>query len=59
MPKPVKNIYRILAWIFTALIASGTLLGCRGPVSKYGPPTPAAKYGPPTVSDYKDVNNRT
>lgn len=49
MKKPVKSIYRFLAWFFSVIIAAGTLVGCG---TKYGPPT--TKYGPPPASGYQD-----
>lgn len=50
MKKPVKSIYRFLAWFFSVVIAAGVLAGCGG--SKYGPPT--TKYGPPPATGYQD-----
>ncbi|MDP4091542.1 MAG: hypothetical protein Q8930_20040 [Bacillota bacterium] len=46
MAKQVKNLYRGLAWFFSAIVAAGTFIGCRPPASKYGPPA-STKYGPP------------
>lgn len=50
MKKPVKSIYRFLAWFFSVIIAAGTLAGCG---TKYGPP-PTVKYGPPSSIISKD-----
>ncbi|MBL4937249.1 hypothetical protein JK636_16090 [Clostridium sp. YIM B02515] len=52
MSKQVKKAYRFLAWVFSILIASGALAGCRKPAAKYGPPT--SKYGPPPVTSMCD-----
>lgn len=43
--KPVKKVYRILIWFFSAVVAAGTFAGCVG-----GCTTGASKYGPPTAS---------
>jgi hypothetical protein len=59
MTKQAKNIYRILAWILTAIVASGTLIGCRKPTDnapKYGPAT--YKYGPPIVRDINKIDEK-
>lgn len=57
MTKQVKKFYRFLAWLFSIVVAAGTLVGCGG--SKYGPPSAkygptSTAYGPPTVSDTND-----
>ena len=54
MAKQVKKVYRILAWFFSVVIATGTLIGC----GKYGPP-PQTKYGPPQPSGYSDTTSKT
>jgi hypothetical protein len=46
-----KKLYRFLAWFFTVVIATGTLVGCR---TKYGPP-PTTKYGAPPASGYNST----
>lgn len=39
MSKKVKQVYKILIWFFSVVIAAGTLTGCRGRGSEslYGP----------------------
>lgn len=65
MSKPVKSIYRFLAWLFSVVIAAGVLTGCGestkygSPVAKYGlPPKEYApqetKYGPPSPKAYQN-----
>jgi len=56
MSKQTKKFYRALAWFFSVVVATGSLIGC----SKYGPPSNApSKYGPPPTSGYSDRQNKT
>ena len=54
MSKGRKKLYRFLAWFFTVVVATGTLVGCSGGGNKYGPPPKETKYGPP-ASGYNDT----
>jgi len=57
MSKQAKKVYGALAWFFSAVVATGTLVGC---ASKYGPPPGnETKYGPPPSYGYRDVQNKT
>ena len=51
MSKGRKKLYRLLAWFFSVVVATGTLVGC---ASKYGPPK-EGKYGPPPASGYNTI----
>jgi hypothetical protein len=52
MSKGRKKLYRLLAWFFSVVVATGALVGC---ASKYGPPPDGAKYGPPPASGYNNT----
>lgn len=52
MAKQVKKVYRGLAWVFSVVIAAGTLAGCG---TKYGVPT--TKYGAPPQNGYVTTMN--
>jgi len=56
MSKQAKKFYRALAWFFSVVVATGTLVGC---ATKYGPPPGENKYGPPPTNGYSDVQNKT
>lgn len=53
MTKHAKKMYRILAWVFSTIIAAGTMVGCGG--KKYGPPI--SKYEPPSQNAYIGLMN--
>ena len=49
MSKQTKVIYKILAWFFTTVIATGALTGCNPPMS--------SKYGPPVHDSSTSIND--